>query len=140
MDWFLYDNGVHHERVNSVSWRVRLFSHAHWITSFACKYSKIAKLSFFNTRISDLETLTDNQNGRPYQTENTEILPNFLVWKFVEKHNLCIVSGDSPETLRKLCVSEMISHQEIKWNFGILRSYIRQNLDTWNISSKYWKC
>ena len=30
------------------------------------------------------------------------ILPNFPVWKFVERQSFCIVSGNSPETLRKL--------------------------------------
>ena len=56
--------------------------------SFACKFYEITKLSFFRTRISDLKTLTNNQNGRPYQAENTEISPNFLVWKFMERHGL----------------------------------------------------
>ena len=33
-----------------------------------------------------------------------------------------MVLGDSPETMRKLCISTKFPHQEIRWNFGILRS------------------
>ena len=32
------------------------------------------------------------------------------------------VSGDSPETLRKMCVSTKLPHQGISLNDGILRS------------------
>ena len=41
---------------------------------------------------------------------------------FVETHIFFGVSGESPETLRKLCVSAKFSHQEIRWNFGILHT------------------
>ena len=59
-----------------------------------------------------------------YIKQNTKILPNFLVYKFcgnavsVEFWPIC----ESPETLRKLCASIKLTHQEIRWNFGILRS------------------
>ena len=45
--------------------------------------------------------------------ENTEGLTNFLVWKYCGKDSFRRVSGDSPETLRKLCFSTKFSHQEI---------------------------
>ena len=32
------------------------------------------------------------------------------------------VSGDSTETMRKLCLSTKFPHHEIMWNYGILRS------------------
>ena len=38
---------------------------------------------------------------------------------FVERHSFRIVSGESPETLRKLCLSTKFQHQEIRWNYGI---------------------
>ena len=41
---------------------------------------------------------------------------------FMERHSFRIVSGDSPETMRKLCLSTKFPHQEIRWNYGILRS------------------
>ena len=41
---------------------------------------------------------------------------------FVEKHSFRIVSGKSPETMRKLCLSAKSPHQEIRWNYGIFRS------------------
>ena len=41
---------------------------------------------------------------------------------FLKRHSFCIVSGDSPEILRKLCVFTKFTHHEIRWNFGILRS------------------
>ena len=30
-----------------------------------------------------------------------------------------IASGESPETMRKLCLSKKFPHQEIRWNYGI---------------------
>ena len=33
-----------------------------------------------------------------------------------------MVSGELPETMRKLCLSTKFPHQEIRWNYGILRS------------------
>ena len=45
--------------------------------------------------------------------KNTVIVPNFLVWKFCVKGQFCIVSGDSPKTMRKLCLSTKCPHQEI---------------------------
>ena len=57
-----------------------------------------------------------------YTAKNTVISLNFLVWNLVERHNFRIVSGDSPETMRKLCLSTKLQHQEIKWNYGIFRS------------------
>ena len=41
---------------------------------------------------------------------------------FAERHIFRIVSGDLPETLRKLCLSAKFPHQEISWNYGNLRS------------------
>ena len=37
---------------------------------------------------------------------------------FVERHSFSIVSGESPETMRKLCLSAKFLHQEIRWNYG----------------------
>ena len=42
----------------------------------------------------------------------------------MESHNFRKVSGESPETLRKLCASTKFSHQEIRQIFGILRSAV----------------
>ena len=44
--------------------------------------------------------------------QNTVISPNFLVWKlnFVERHSFC----DSPETMRKLCLSTKFPYQGIR--------------------------
>ena len=41
---------------------------------------------------------------------------------FAEGYSFQIISGDSPETLRKLCLSAKFPYQEITWNYGILRS------------------
>ena len=41
---------------------------------------------------------------------------------FVERHSFRIVSDVSPETIRKLCLSIKFPHQEIRWNYDILRS------------------
>ena len=40
----------------------------------------------------------------------------------VERHSFRRVSGESHETLRKLCLSAKFPHQEIRWNFSILCS------------------
>ena len=54
--------------------------------------------------------------------KNTLISPNFLLWKFLERHSLRRVSDDSPETLGKMCLSTKFPHQVIGRNYGILRS------------------
>ena len=54
--------------------------------------------------------------------KNIVISPDFLVWKFWERHSFRIVSGESSETMWKLCLSTKFPHHEIKWNYGIFRS------------------
>ena len=51
------------------------------------------------------------------------LLFHLISWSgnFVERHSFRRVSGKSPETLRKLCFSTKFPHQEIRWNYGILR-------------------
>ena len=34
------------------------------------------------------------------------------------------VSSESPETMRKLCLSTKFTHQEFRWSYGVLRSVI----------------
>ena len=41
------------------------------------------------------------------------LLPNSWCGNFVERHSFRIVSGKSPETKRKLCLSKNTTHQEI---------------------------
>ena len=66
----------------------------------------------------------------------------------MESHSFRRASGESPETLRKLCLSKKIPHQEIRWNLGILcsaypwkLSYTKQilaeNLDTLSVDDKF---
>ena len=43
-----------------------------------------------------------------YAASNTVISPDFTMWKFYEKPQLRTVSGDLPETLRKLCLSKKL--------------------------------
>ena len=54
--------------------------------------------------------------------KNTLISPNILVWKFCRKHGFRIVLGNSPKTLRKLCLCAEFPHQEIRWNCDTLFS------------------
>ena len=49
-----------------------------------------------------------------YTAKNTVISPNFWCRNFVERNSFRIVSGDSPETMRKLCLSTKFPHQEIR--------------------------
>ena len=46
----------------------------------------------------------------------------YLCGNFLERHTFCIVLGESPETIRKLCLSTKFLHQEIRWNYGIVNS------------------
>ena len=41
---------------------------------------------------------------------------------FVERQSFRTNSGESPETMRKLCLSTKFPHQEIRWYYCILRS------------------
>ena len=40
----------------------------------------------------------------------------------MERHSFRIVLGDSPETMRKLCLSTKLSYQKIRWNYDTFRS------------------
>ena len=54
---------------------------------------------------------------------------------FVERYSFRIVLGESPETMRKLCLSTKFPHLEIRWNYSILRSVrIHKNLKSWSMS------
>ena len=68
-------------------------------------------------------------------------IPQFhlISWcgSFLERHSFRIVSGESPKTMWKLCLSTKFPHQEIRWNYGILRSvdYFNFKLHRfWNLS------
>ena len=54
-------------------------------------------------------------------------IPQFhlISWwgNFVERQSFRIVLGDSLKEMRKLCLSAKLLHQEIRWNYGILRSF-----------------
>ena len=39
-----------------------------------------------------------------------------------ERQVLCEKHGESPETMRKLCLSTKFTHEEIRWNYGIFLS------------------
>ena len=60
-----------------------------------------------------------------YPAKTAVISSNFLVWKFLE-------------TLGKLCLSTKFPHQEIRWNYGILRSFIDSHNDRCNIEFIVW--
>ena len=46
----------------------------------------------------------------------------FWCGNFVERHSFRIVSDETPETMRKLCLSTKFPHQKIRWNYSILPS------------------
>ena len=48
------------------------------------------------------------------------VTDHFLVWKFCGKTQF-LVWGESPETIRNLCLCTKFPHQEIRWNYDILR-------------------
>ena len=65
-----------------------------------------------------------------FTMKNTVIPPSFLVWKFCGEaqfpdsfgRNSQFNKSDSPKTMRKLCLFTNLSHQEIRWNYGIFRN------------------
>ena len=61
--------------------------------------------------------------------------PTFLLCKFCRKAQFPHVSGDSHETIRKLCLSTKFPHQKTTWNYGMLCSVsLRRILLLKNIS------
>ena len=63
-----------------------------------------------------------------------KVLQLYLIsWggNFVERHSFHIVLVDSLKTLRKLCLSTKCPQQEIRWNYGILRSGLITCSSTW---------
>ena len=79
-------------------------------------YSVLILLKFLFKVRSQINKLTRST------TYNAVISPNFLVWKFAERYSFRIVSEESPETIRKLCLSAKFPHQENRWNYSILQS------------------
>ena len=59
-----------------------------------------------------------------------------LSWNIVETYSSRRVSGESLETLQKLCVCTKFPHQQIRLNFGILRSalWLFKNGSLWSYS------
>ena len=53
----------------------------------------------------------------------------FFLNSFFAEHLQATASfGESPKTMRKLCLSTKFLHQEIRWNYGILSSvYVLPN-------------
>ena len=55
-------------------------------------------------------------------TNNTVISRNFLIWKFCRKAQFPYSFGRFARNMRKMCLSTKFSNQEIRRNYGILRS------------------
>ena len=55
-------------------------------------------------------------------TNNTVISRNFLIWKFCRKAQFPYSFGRFARNVRKMCLSTKFSNQEIRRNYGILRS------------------
>ena len=55
-------------------------------------------------------------------TNNTVISRNFLIWKFCRKAQFPYSFGRFAQNMRKMCLSTKFSNQEIRRNYGILRS------------------
>ena len=49
----------------------------------------------------------------------------------MERHSFCVISGESPETMRKLCLSLKFLHQEIRWNHGLFLSETAASQSEW---------
>lgn len=65
--------------------------------------------------------IENNKGNRGFQLcKGFHLIP----WcrNFTETHSFCIVSGDSPKIMRKLCISTKFPHQKIRRNYGIFRS------------------
>ena len=64
------------------------------------------------------------------------VIFHLISWceNFVETHSYRIVSEDSPETMRKLCLSTKFSHQEIRWNYGTFRN-VKLGVN-WNVGTR----
>ena len=66
-------------------------------------------------------------------------IPKFYLiswcWNFVKGHSFGRVSGDLRTVLRKLCLSEKFTDQEIRWNFDILRNVISM---LWSYQKIIW--
>ena len=41
---------------------------------------------------------------------------------FLESHSFCILLGESPKTMQKLCLSTTFPQQQIRWNCAIFHS------------------
>ena len=55
--------------------------------------------------------------------------------EILRKDSFRIISGESPETMQKLCLSAKFPHQEIRWNYDILQKQINNFSNS--ISQRY---
>ena len=57
-----------------------------------------------------------------HYVKDSNFTKNSWCGKFLERYSFHKISGESPETLRKLCLSPKFPHKELRWKFDIFRS------------------
>ena len=98
-----------------------------FINSSACCITSVDFLEtslFFNLIFSNIVCIHMNVLWMYFKSttlKNTVIPANVLEGNFVERRSL-LWKSDTPETMQKLCLSTKFPHQEIRWNYRILRS------------------
>ena len=91
-------------------------------------FSKCINPAFYKSVIEQklYPRWTNDLNDSDFHSLPLRKIPWFhlISWcgNFVERHSFHIILGDSPETMRKLCLSAKFSNQEIRWNYSILRN------------------
>ena len=142
-NFFFFPWGFIYRRCQNNVWFLVISNYFHKTTNQFCTENiKITDLkdckncqenvsfSLTNTKLVEkIEWKFSNQSGELMYAFIYLTLPkisqfHLISWcgNFVERHSFHIVSDDSPETMRKLCLSTIFPHQEIRWNYGIFRS------------------
>ena len=89
------------------------------VSPILAKNSRKEEIKFFTWKLELVSNIF-------WMTVELRKIPEFqlISWcgNFAERHRFRKVSGDSPKTMRKLCLSTKFSHQKIMCNYGILRS------------------
>ena len=82
--------------------------------------------------------LKDPHGGKAPSNKTPALTKSMNMGIGASNHSFRIVSGDSPETMRKLCLFAKFSYQQIRWTYGIFLSvYISKLTFSYNFIYLY---
>ena len=121
-------------------------------TRLLSKPQSFGKCSYVKSlKEKNLRTSNTSKQKTKWRQPSLQKIPQFhLIFycgNFVGKHSFCIDSGDSPETMRKLCLSTKFTQQKVTRNYVIFcsasltlfqKKKIISSMFGFNCGSNFW--